>query len=160
MRTLISIIIIYLLFIYTSFANTAINELPNYGVEKEQNKISNQPDVKLYKTEIIEPDNYILSQNYPNPFNPATTIRYTIPRMGSVTLKVYNLIGVEVAVLVDEDQAPGNYQVEFITGSGSAFDDGNNRNLPSGIYFYRLESGDYSKTMKMNLIKWISDLIK
>ncbi|MFC2094771.1 hypothetical protein ACFLSH_03985 [Bacteroidota bacterium] len=73
--------------------------------------------------------------------------------MGSVTLKVYNLIGVEVAVLVDEEQAPGNYQVEFIAGGSYAFDDGNNRGLPSGIYFYRLESGSYSRTMKMNLIK-------
>jgi hypothetical protein len=153
MRTLISIILIYFLFIFTSFANTAINKLPIYGVEREKNKISNQLNVQLYEIEKIEPDKYILSQNYPNPFNPATTIRYTIPKMGSVTLKVYNLIGVEVAVLVDEDQAPGNYQVEFITEGGSAINDGNNRNLPSGVYFYRLESGDYSRTMKMNLIK-------
>ena len=153
MRTLIPIILINLIFLKTSFANTVLNELPGASVKKEKNKISNQLNLQFYETEIIEPGDYILSQNYPNPFNPATTISYTIPRMGSVTLKVYNLIGVEVAVLVDEDQAPGNYQVEFITGSGSAFDDGNNRNLPSGIYFYRLESGDYSKTMKMNLIK-------
>ncbi len=153
MRTLISIILIYYLFIFTSFANTAIDELPDYGVKNEEIKISNQPDVQLYETEIIEPDNYILSQNYPNPFNPATTISYTIPRSGLVTLKVYNLIGVEVAVLVDEEQAPGNYQIDFTTGGRSASDDGNNRILPSGVYFYRLESGDYSRTMKMNLIK-------
>ena len=153
MRTLIPIILINLIFLKTSFANTVLNELPGASVKKEKNKISNQLNLQFYETEIIEPGDYILSQNYPNPFNPATTISYTIPRIGSVTLKVYNLIGVEVAVLVDEDQAPGNYQVEFITGSGSAFDDRNNRNLPSGICFYRLESGDYSKTMKMNLIK-------
>ncbi len=142
-----------MIFIFTSVANTAINELPINGVENEEKIISNQSDVQLYKTEVIEPGNYVLSQNYPNPFNPATTISYTIAEAGSVTLKVYNIIGVEVAVLVDEYQAPGNYQVEFIAGGGSAFSDGSNRNLPSGVYFYRLESGDYSRTMKMNLMK-------
>ena len=153
MRTLISTILIYLIIITTSFANTILNEIQSDGVKEDKNKISNHSDVQLYDTEIIEPANYILLQNYPNPFNPATTIRYTIPKMGSVTLKVYNLIGVEVAVLVDEDQAPGNYQVEFIAGGESAFSDGAKRNLPSGVYFYRLESGDYSRTIKMNLIK-------
>jgi len=153
MRTLISITLIYLIFIFNSFANTAINELPINGMEEEKNMILNQSDVQLYKTEIVEPGNYVLSQNYPNPFNPATTISYTIPETGSVTLKVYNIIGVEVAVLVDEYQAPGNYQVEFIAGGGSAFSDGNNRHLPSGVYFYRLEAGNYSRTMKMNLMK-------
>ncbi len=123
------------------------------GVKKEKDNISNQSDVQLYKTEIIEPGNYVLSQNYPNPFNPVTTISYTIPETGSVTLKVYNIIGVEVAVLVDEYQAPGSYQVEFIASGGSVFSDGNSRNLPSGVYFYRLESGNYSRTMKMNLMK-------
>jgi len=153
MRTLIPITLIYLIFIFTSFANTAINELPIDGVEEEENIILNQSDVHLYKTEIIEPCNYVLSQNYPNPFNPSTTINYTIAETGSVTLKVYNIIGVEVAVLVDEYQAAGNYQVEFAAGGGSAFRDGNNRLLPSGVYFYRLEAGNYSRTMKMNLVK-------
>jgi hypothetical protein len=153
MRTLKLIILIYFLFNFTSFANVVINFLPNYEVEKEEIIISSQQDVQLYESEIIEPDNYNLSQNYPNPFNPTTTISYTIPRTGLVTLKVYNLIGVEVAVLVDEEQAPGNYQVDFTDAVGTVFDDGNSRNLPSGIYFYRLESGDYSRTMKMNLIK-------
>jgi hypothetical protein len=152
MKTLLLKIPIYFLFIFTSFANTVLNELPGESVKKEKNNISNQSDVHLYKTEIIEPGNYILSQNYPNPFNPATTINYTIPRKSSVTLKVYNLIGVEVAVLVDEEQAPGNYQVEFSALGGSA-SGGIAYTLPSGIYFYRLESGNYSRTMKMNLIK-------
>ena len=152
MRTLIPITLIYLIFIFTSFANTAINELPIDAVEEEENTILNQSDVQLYKTEIFEPGNYALSQNYPNPFNPATTISYTIAETGSVTLKVYNIIGVEVAVLVDEYQAPGNYQVEFSAIGGSA-SGGIAYTLPSGVYFYRLESGNYSRTMKMNLMK-------
>jgi hypothetical protein len=122
-------------------------------VEEEENIMSNQSEIQLYKTKIIESGNYVLLQNYPNPFNPATTISYTIAETGSVTLKVYNIIGVEVAVLVDEYQAPGNYQVEFIAGGGSAFSNGNNPHLPSGVYFYRLEAGNYSRTMKMNLMK-------
>ena len=153
MNTLISIILTFFLFIFGSFAYAEINELQNYRALKDENILLSHPEELLNETEMIKPDNYILSQNYPNPFNPATTISYTIPRTGLVTLKVYNLIGVEVAVLVNEDQAPGNYQVDFNTGGGSTYDDANSRNLSSGIYFYRLESGDYSRTMKMNLIK-------
>jgi len=153
MNTLISIILTFILFIFGSLAYAETNELQNYGALKDEIILLSHPEELLNETEIIEPDNYILSQNYPNPFNPATTISYTIPRTGLVTLKVYNLIGVEVAVLVNEEQAPGNYQVDFNTGGGSTYEDGISRNLPSGIYFYRLESGDYSRTIKMNLIK-------
>ncbi|MBI5404561.1 MAG: T9SS type A sorting domain-containing protein [Ignavibacteriae bacterium] len=87
-------------------------------------------------------DSYILKQNYPNPFNPSTNIRYQITNNKFVTLKVYDLLGKEVAVLVNENQKPGTYEVSF-----------NGTMLPSGIYFYRLEAGDYSQTRKMILIK-------
>ena len=83
-----------------------------------------------------------LFQNYPNPFNPGTKINYQIPQTGFVTLKVYDLLGREVATLVDEEKSVGSYEVEF-----------NGVELTSGIYFYRLQAGDYIETKKMILIK-------
>ena len=85
---------------------------------------------------------YDLSQNYPNPFNPETRITYTIAQPGQVKLTVYNVIGQKVATLVDEYKAANTYHVTF---------DANN--LTSGVYFYRLEVGDYTKTMKMMLLR-------
>lgn len=83
-----------------------------------------------------------LYNNYPNPFNPVTSIKYTIPKDNNVSLKVYNALGQLVATLVQEYQHMGEYSINF---------DG--ANYPSGIYFYRLESGDFVSTKKMVLIK-------
>jgi YD repeat-containing protein len=88
------------------------------------------------------PVQFNLSQNYPNPFNPSTTINYTVAKEGKVKLTVYNLIGSKVAALLDENKPAGNYTVQF---------DGSN--LSSGIYFYRLEAGDYSAVKKLILLK-------
>lgn len=100
-----------------------------------------------------DPENLILNQNYPNPFNPATTIKYTIPNVilsgveGSrVTLKVYDILGKEIAILVNEEQPAGIYEVEFNPALI-------NRNLASGIYFYQLKAGIFIDTKKMILIK-------
>ena len=87
-------------------------------------------------------NDFFLSQNYPNPFNPVTTITYQIPQTGFVTLKVYDILGREVATLVNEEKPAGSYEVKFI-GNG----------LTSGIYFYQLKAGDYSETKKMILLK-------
>jgi len=89
-----------------------------------------------------KPDEYFLNQNYPNPFNPTTTIRYQIPEISFVTIKVYDVLGNEIATLVNEEKPAGNYEVEFI-GKG----------LPSGIYFYRLQTGSFVETKKMVLLK-------
>ena len=91
--------------------------------------------------------NFTLSQNQPNPFNPTTTIKYSIPNVGTpqfahVQLKVYDVLGRKAAVLVNENMPPGNYEVEF-----------NASNLASGIYFYRLQAEGYTLTRKMMLIK-------
>ena len=91
------------------------------------------------------PTNYELSQNYPNPFNPSTRIRYSIPSVIAsgtrqsqlITLKVYDILGNEVATLVNEKKESGNYEVEFRPGSSIL-------NPASGIYFYRLTAGDPS----------------
>jgi Secretion system C-terminal sorting domain len=80
--------------------------------------------------------------NYPNPFNPTTTITYEIPKDGFVTLKVYDILGREVATLVNEFKTAGKYYVNFNAG-----------NLASGMYFYRFKSGSYISTKKMMLLK-------
>jgi hypothetical protein len=85
---------------------------------------------------------YSLSQNYPNPFNPVTNIRFAIPEGGLVTMKVYNLLGQEVASLVNEYKNAGTYNVDF---------DG--VNLTSGVYFYTINAGNYTATKKMILMK-------
>ena len=88
------------------------------------------------------PTVYSLYQNFPNPFNPSTTIKYSIPNEGRVSLIVFNLLGEEVTTLVNEEQSAGNYKVEFNISS-----------LPSGVYFYQLKAGDYTNTKKMILLR-------
>jgi len=88
------------------------------------------------------PEKFELMQNYPNPFNPSTKIKFSVPESGFVSLIIYDAIGNEVEKLVNENLAPGVYEADF---------DGSN--YSSGIYFYKLESKDYSQTQKMMLIK-------
>jgi photosystem II stability/assembly factor-like uncharacterized protein len=92
-------------------------------------------------------DNFILEQNYPNPFNPSTKIRYTIPTSEFVTLKIYDVLGNEIATLVNEDKPAGSYEVEFGNHSGEV------RNLTSGVYFYTLQAGGFTQTKKLTLMK-------
>jgi hypothetical protein len=104
----------------------------------------------------IEPTKtFSLSQNFPNPFNPSTKIKYTIPSVSLrqaqsdswVTLKVYDVLGNEIATLVNEEKQPGNYEVEFNVAQVSRPE------LSSGVYFYQLKAGSYIETKKMVLIK-------
>ena len=88
------------------------------------------------------PADFNLAQNYPNPFNPTTQINYSIPSSQKVVLKVYDELGREAATLVNENQAAGNYTVDF-----------NASNLASGVYFYRLQAGDFVQMKKMVLMK-------
>jgi len=114
--------------------------------------ISYSPDSGYYKciwdfgTNINEEDeiisSYSLYQNYPNPFNPVTTIRFQIPVEGDVTLKVYDILGREIKVLVNEFKPMGIYQVEF-----------NVENLTSGVYYYQLAGNNFISTKKMVLIR-------
>jgi hypothetical protein len=83
-----------------------------------------------------------MAQNYPNPFNPSTTISYSIAKEGNVKLTIFNVIGSKVATIVNEYKPAGNYSVQF-----------NGSNLASGIYLYRLESGNYSSAKKFILMK-------
>ncbi|MBM4159240.1 MAG: T9SS type A sorting domain-containing protein, partial [Ignavibacteria bacterium] len=88
------------------------------------------------------PTTYSLSQNYPNPFNPVTKINFAIPKQGFVSLKVFDILGREVANLVNEVKSPGNYVLDF-----------NASHLASGVYYYKLESADFTDIKKMVLIK-------
>ncbi|VAX27070.1 hypothetical protein MNBD_IGNAVI01-2948 [hydrothermal vent metagenome] len=100
------------------------------------------------------PDQFLLEQNYPNPFNPSTTIRYTIPNVGSsfsssmnVKLTIFDILGHKIATLVNEQQGPGNYQVKW---NGK---DKNDKEVASGIYLYRLKAGSFISTKKMMLLQ-------
>jgi len=85
---------------------------------------------------------FSLSQNFPNPFNPVTSIKYVVGSQQFVTLKVYDVLGNEIATLIDEEKPVGTYEVDF-DGTG----------LPSGIYFYKLKANNYIQTKKMVLLK-------
>ncbi len=88
------------------------------------------------------PSDFKLDQNYPNPFNPVTSIMYTIPEESFVKLKIYNMLGNEVASLVNEEKPAGDYRIKFDAS-----------NLPSGVYIYRIQAGNFSATKKLMLIK-------
>jgi photosystem II stability/assembly factor-like uncharacterized protein len=100
------------------------------------------PITGVINTTTETPTDYALSQNYPNPFNPETKINFSIPNSGLVTLKIYDIVGREVATLVNEIKNAGNYIVDF-----------NASDLTSGVYFYKLEVNGYADTKKMMLIK-------
>ena len=93
-------------------------------------------DVKTSKA------NYQLLQNFPNPFNPITKIRYSVPSLTRVQLKVFDILGAEIATLVNEDKPAGNYELNWNPGI-----------LPTGVYFYQLKAGDFVQTRKMILLK-------
>jgi hypothetical protein len=94
----------------------------------------------------IAPQEFALFQNYPNPFNPSTRIQYSLEKAVQVSLKVYNLLGLEVATLVNERQEAGSYTVPFGINKGTF-------GLSSGVYFYRLEAGSFASTRKLILMK-------
>ncbi len=92
----------------------------------------------------LTPSDFSLSQNYPNPFNPSTVINYSLAKSEFVSLKIYDLLGNEVATLVNEEKPAGNYNLDF---------QAHNFNLSSGTYFYRLQAGNFVETKKMILLK-------
>ncbi|HSW55495.1 MAG TPA: T9SS type A sorting domain-containing protein [Ignavibacteriaceae bacterium] len=102
----------------------------------------NQTIVSVVNEDGIAPEGYTLKQNYPNPFNPVTNIRFRIADFGFVSLKIYDILGNEVATLVNEEKPAGNYEVNFNASS-----------LSSGTYFYKLQAGSFIETKKMILLK-------
>ncbi|MCS7054352.1 MAG: T9SS type A sorting domain-containing protein, partial [Ignavibacterium sp.] len=94
------------------------------------------------------PKEFLLGQNYPNPFNPSTRISWQSPISGHHSLKVYDILGNEVATLVDEYKEAGKYEIEF-----NVVKTLNGISLPSGVYFYQLKVGNYIETKKMILLR-------
>jgi hypothetical protein len=97
-------------------------------------------DVRTESDETPEP--FALMQNYPNPFNPSTTFRYALPKSSEVRLSVYDILGREVPVLVNERRDAGVHEVKFDASS-----------LSSGVYFYRIQAGTYVETRKLLVLK-------
>jgi len=104
----------------------------------EESRPVNNPKIDDY----LIPKHFELAQNYPNPFNPSTTIEFSIPKDASVSMKIYDILGKEVATLVNEQKAAGTYILNW-----------NASNFSSGIYFYRLNAGEFTETKKMFLVK-------
>jgi hypothetical protein len=88
------------------------------------------------------PNDYIVSHNYPNPFNPSTKIKYSIPQSSNVVIKVFDILGNKIETLVDGEKPIGTYEITWDAD-----------NLPTGVYFYRLQAGSFVETKKMVLMK-------
>jgi Secretion system C-terminal sorting domain len=99
-------------------------------------------EITAVETSEIFPSEFQLLQNYPNPFNPSTKIKFVIPKSSLVNLKVYDVLGNEIATLVNEEKPAGNYKVTFDASS-----------LPSGVYFYKIKAGKFEGTKKLVLLR-------
>jgi hypothetical protein len=127
--------------------NGLIDEFRFYNRALSFHEIQTTWNVELECVTGIEPkfstpEKFELSQNYPNPFNPSTIIKYGIPKSTHVNLAIYDETGKEVAILINDVKQPGNYEITF-----------NGESLSSGVYLYKLETGEFSRTKKMILVK-------
>jgi len=124
---------LYIITAFVLYEVTSSSVIPILNISEVENEPSG-----------IVPAQFTLFQNYPNPFNPTTTIKYQIPEISFITIKVYDVLGNEVATLVNEEKPAGEYNVEFRI---------DNLELSSGIFFYQLQAGNYIETKKMVLLK-------
>lgn len=129
-------------FHYYSYTDNSVLSGCSYYRLKQVDYSGSYKYSKVIEASYSLPLEFSMSQNYPNPFNPATTIDYSVPKTGTVTIKVYDVLGKEVATLVNRQMTAGNYKVEF-----------NANDLTSGIYFYELRAGNYNSIKKMILLK-------
>ena len=124
------------------------NNVANNGLLKSWGLVFNKGEITGVEDPLTEiyPNNFYLYQNYPNPFNPSTKISWQSPLGNHQTIKIYDVLGNEIATLIDEYKPAGRYEVEFNSTSG-------NRNLASGIYFCQIKAGSFVQTRKMILLK-------
>ncbi len=122
-------------------ASTVIATLPN-GTEIDALVIPSVSTIGIEPVGNAVPEAYSLSQNYPNPFNPATNIKFQLPREEFVKLSIFDMLGREIEILVNKEMKPGTYRADW-----------NASKFSSGVYFYRLEAGEFTETRKMILVK-------
>jgi len=114
----------------------------NGGLSTQSYTLTVELATKLDAFGNLAPEEFMLSQNYPNPFNPTTTIGFSIPKSEFVTMKIYNLLGQEVATLVSENLQAGHYQVDWDASQ-----------MASSVYYYLINAGEYQDVKKMILIR-------
>ena len=131
---------------WTDLTNTELKVLVDIGndgtIDDTLSLINQVTGIGEEQGSLLSPNSYNLAQNYPNPFNPTTIINFSIPKTSLVTIKVYDVLGNEVATLVNEEKVQGVYSVTFDASR-----------LASGVYYYQLHAGEYVQTKKMILIK-------
>jgi hypothetical protein len=106
------------------------------------NEYFNTDPIEKSKITLQQSEDYKLFQNFPNPFNPSTKISYKIKKEGNVSLRVFNLVGQEISVLVNEKQSAGNYEVEFDASE-----------LTTGVYLYKLQINGFTSVKRMTVLK-------
>jgi hypothetical protein len=126
---------------YLSHDNSTSGRLAWYKVMKYSIRCIKDSPTDI-KNESIKINDYQLNQNYPNPFNPSTKIKYSITQPSNVVIKVFDILGNEIEILVNEEKQTGTYELTW-----------NAEGLPSGVYFYRLQAGSFVETKKMILLK-------
>lgn len=127
---------------YNAIFSIFFNDVNNGWITGDWGKIARYTIPIAVDKEFKQVEEFFLSQNYPNPFNPTTKISWQSPVNSHQTLRVYDVLGNAVATLINEYREAGNYEVEF-----------NAANLSSGLYFYKLQAGDFTQTRKMTLVK-------
>ena len=137
----------------TNFAITYLNDKIFSGRGDGLFYLPYRPSSFDDEINFIQPTDFLLKQNYPNPFNPKTVIGYQLPFASKVTLKVYDLLGREVATLVNEEQKPGVYKIEFKPESSIKHMPSSRQGPASGVYFYRLQVEGYTETKKMIILR-------
>ena len=138
-----------LLYLYNEIYDATANEIQNQLAVKLTTKTPTLTDIRYGQNENgdVIPDSYALEQNYPNPFNPETRIRYSVPEAGFVSIRIFRIDGELIKTLENRDRLPGRYEVVW---------DGTNDHgakVSSGVYFYRVQSNDFSSVKKMILLK-------
>jgi hypothetical protein len=128
-------------YVFTDKLDNNVNGVLYYRLKQvDLNGRCNYSQILTVKFDV--PAHYSLSQNYPNPFNPVTTIKYTVPQNGQVTIKLYDITGREVKTLVNEVKTTGTYELKM-----------NAQNLASGVYFYKMTAKDFVSVKKMSILK-------